>query len=103
MTNSGDRAGDEVAELYLIPPSGDGHPLQSLEGLQRVHLAPHTSAVVHFILQERELSEVDAQGHRAVRAGDYQLYVGGASPGAQMSGSGVSTHFRITGEKDLPE
>jgi beta-glucosidase len=103
VTNTGDRAGDEVAELYLIPPTGDGHPLRSLEGMHRIHLAPHANAVVHFNLQERELSEADAQGHRAVRAGDYQLYVGGASPDAQASGNGVSARFRITGEKDLPE
>jgi beta-glucosidase len=103
VTNSGDRAGDEVAELYLIPPSGDDHPLRSLEGMQRVDLAPHASAVVHFNLQERELSEVDVQGHRAVRAGDYQLFIGGTSPDAQASGNGVSAHFSITGEKGLPE
>jgi beta-glucosidase len=103
VTNTGERAGDEVAELYLIPPAGGSHPLRSLEGMHRVHLAAHASAVVHFRLQERELSEVDAQGHRAVRAGDYQLYAGGASPGAPIAGAGVSAHFSITGEKELPE
>ncbi len=103
VTNTGDRAGDEVAELYLDPPSGDGYPLRSLEGMKRVTLAAHTSAVVHFNLEQRELSEVDAQGHRAVRAGDYQIFVGGVSPDASTSGAGVVAHFSITGEKDLPE
>ena len=103
ITNAGDRAGDEVAQLYLIPPSGSGYPLRSLEGFQRVHLAPHASAVVHFRLDARELSEVDDSGNRAVRAGDYQVFVGGASPAADGSSSGVSAKLSITGSKDLPE
>ena len=67
------REGDEVAQLYLIPPSGNGYVLRSLEGFERVHLAPHASSMVHFKLDPRELSEVDDNGHRAVRAGDYDL------------------------------
>jgi beta-glucosidase len=103
VTNTGDRAGDEVAELYLIPPAGNGYPLRSLEGFHRVHLAAHGSAVVHFQLTPRELSEVDAGGHRAVRAGSYRIFAGGSSPGTAVSASGAAAKFSITGEKDLPE
>jgi beta-glucosidase len=103
VTNTGDRAGDEVAELYLIPPKGNGYPLRSLEGFERVHLGPHASAVVHFKLDARELSEVDGRGHRAVRAGEYQVFVGGSSPGFDRSAGGVSAKLTITGTKDLPE
>jgi beta-glucosidase len=103
VTNTGDRAGDEVAELYLIPPAGNGYPLRSLEGFERVHLAPHASAVVHFHLDPRSLSEVDSGGHRAVRAGAYQIFVGGTSPGTASQGEGVSTELNITGSKELPE
>ena len=103
VTNTGNRAGDEVAELYLIPPSGVGYPLRSLEGIHRVTLAPHASAVVHFDLTPRELSEVDANGHRAVRAGSYQIFLGGTSPGADLSASGVAAHLAIIGSQDLPE
>jgi len=103
VTNTGDRAGDEVAELYLIPPKGNGYPLRSLEGFERVHLGPHASAVVHFKLDARELSEVDGGGHRAVRAGEYQVFMGGSSPGFDRSAGGVSAKLTITGTKDLPE
>ncbi len=103
VTNTGNRAGDEVAELYLIPPAGEGYPLRSLEGMQRVWLAPHASRVVHFTLTPRELSEVDEAGHRAVRAGEYQIYAGGSSPGASAGAAGVEARFTITGAKDLPE
>jgi len=103
ITNTGDRAGDEVAQLYLIPPAGQGYPLRSLEGLQRVSLAPHASTVVRFELDPRQLSEVDAQGHRAMRAGDYQLFSGGSSPGTDRSAAGVTARFTITASKELPE
>ncbi|HEV2277881.1 MAG TPA: glycoside hydrolase family 3 C-terminal domain-containing protein [Acidobacteriaceae bacterium] len=103
VTNTGNRAGDEVAQLYLIPPSGQGYPLRSLEGLQRASLASHASHVFHFRLDPRQLSEVDAQGHRAVRAGDYQLFVGGSAPGTTVSAPGATAHFTITGSSELPE
>jgi beta-glucosidase len=103
VTNTGNRAGDEVAELYLVPPAGKGYPLRSLEGFERVHLAPHASTSVHFRLDPRQLSEVDAGGHRAVRAGDYQLFVGGNSPGADLGAAGVAARLTITGSQDLPE
>lgn len=100
VTNTGDRAGDAVAELYLIPPAGHGYPLRSLEGFERVHLAPHAGTVVHFTLDARELSEVDAEGRRAVRAGEYEVYAGDSSPGAQPAGA---AQFTISGTKDVPD
>ena len=103
VTNTSNRAGDTVAELYLDPPSGPGFPLRSLEGLQRLHLAPHASTLVHFTLRARELSVVDAQGHRAVRAGDYGLIVGGSSPTTATGGGFAAAKFSITGSNDLPE
>jgi beta-glucosidase len=102
VSNTSDRPGDEVAELYLIPPTGQSYPLRSLEGFQRVHLAAHASTVVHFHLDPRSISEVDNAGHRAMRAGEYQVFVGGSSPDATATG-GVSAKLTITGSKDLPE
>ena len=103
VTNTSSRAGDAIAQLYLIPPTGDGYPLRSLEGFQRVHLGPRASTVVHFVLDPRELSEVDGKGVRAVRAGEYQVWVGGSSPDAQHQEAGVSASVTIRGSKDLPQ
>ena len=102
VTNTGNLTGDEVAELYVVPPQQGGNPLRSLEGFHRVQLAPHAGAVVHFELSARDLSGVDDAGHRAVRAGAYQIYVGGAQP-AGPAANGVTQDFTITGSEALPE
>ena len=102
VTNVGEKAGDEIAELYLVPPQENGNPLHSLEGFKRVHLEPHASAVVHFDLTPRDLSSVDDEGHRAVRAGTYQIYIGGVQP-AGLAANGVTQDLAIRGTEAVPE
>ncbi|MFT4114679.1 glycoside hydrolase family 3 C-terminal domain-containing protein [Silvibacterium sp.] len=100
VKNTGSREGDEVAELYLTPPKTDVSPIHSLEGFQRIHLAPGQSRRVEFKLAPRQLSQVDDQGVRSVNAGDYSIFVGGQQP---EEGKGVSTTFSITGQQAMPK
>ncbi|HEV2486475.1 MAG TPA: glycoside hydrolase family 3 C-terminal domain-containing protein [Terracidiphilus sp.] len=102
VTNTGNLGGGEVAELYLVPPQQGNNPLRSLEGFHRLQLEPHASTIVHFELSARDLSGVDDTGHRAVRAGAYQIYVGGAQP-VGSAANGVTQGFTITGSEALPE
>jgi beta-glucosidase len=99
VRNTGSRDGDEVAELYLVPPKTDVSPIQELKGFQRIHLAAGESKHVEFKLSPRQLSEVDAQGRRSVQAGAYSVFVGGQQPAA---GAGQSLNFTITGNQELP-
>ena len=97
VTNSGKVAGDEVAELYLLPPAeGNGglSPKLQMEGFERVHLAPGETKHVRFTLTPRQISEVDAKGVRSVQAGRYRLSIGGAQPG---EGAGETAEFTISG------
>ena len=48
ITNTGKRAGSDVAQLYLGDPPATGEPPRELEGFQRVSLAPGASARVSF-------------------------------------------------------
>jgi beta-glucosidase len=98
VTNSGTREADEVAELYLIPPTGSGHPRLTLQGTDRLHLKAGQSADAIFQLTPRQLSFVDAEGKRAIRAGRYRLFVGGAQP-ASLDSAG--TPLEISGEQSL--
>ena len=106
VTNISDREGDEVAELYLIPPSeanGGLSPRMQLEGLQRVHLHARETAHVVFRLDPRQLSEVDARGVRSVQSGAYTVSVGGAQPtDAQGPAQMQTARFHIEGQMELP-
>jgi beta-glucosidase len=99
VRNTGSRAGDEVAELYLTSPKTEVSAIHELKAFQRIHLAPGESRHVEFKLGPRQLSEVDAQGKRSVQAGEYSIFVGGQQPTAQ---TGQSTDFTIKGNQELP-
>jgi beta-glucosidase len=106
VTNTGSRLGDEVAELYLIPPAnGNGgiSPRLQLEGFQRVPIAPGQTKHLHFVLSARELSEVNDKGIRSVQPGAYRLAIGGAQPADTMApAASQSASFQIEGQFELP-
>ncbi|GGA03628.1 glycoside hydrolase family 3 protein [Dyella caseinilytica] len=99
VRNDGKRAGDEVVQVYLDAPDMPSAPRHALAGFRRVHLAAGESRSLRFELTPRLLSQVDAQGGRAVEAGHYQLFAGGAQPG---NGDGVAGTFVIVGDQSLP-
>jgi beta-glucosidase len=101
VTNTGSRAGDEVAELYLSFPAVAGAPLRALRGFQRVHLEPGASTKVHFDLKPRDMSIVTEAGEPIVAEGTYTVSVGGGQPntGAPV----VTATFHVKGILTLPE
>ncbi|MGC2399052.1 MAG: glycoside hydrolase family 3 C-terminal domain-containing protein [Acidobacteriaceae bacterium] len=94
VTNTGQRKGDEVVELYLRGPQMGGAPLRSLRGFKRISLSAGETTHVSFNLTPEGLSQVDAKGTRAVEAGGYTLSLGGAQPG---HGAGADGQLRIHG------
>jgi beta-glucosidase len=106
IRNSGELPGDEVAQLYLIPPfEGNGglSPKLQLAGFQRVSLKPGESRTLSFTLDSRLLSEVDAQGTRVVQPGHYAISIGGSQPSDSKAPNTVQTaKFTIEGTKVLP-
>jgi beta-glucosidase len=81
ITNSGSRAGAEVAQLYVQP----GHPAverpeQELKGFVKVALAPGETKTVRIGLNARSFAYYEAEKHVwAVDAGDYGILVGSSS------------------------
>ena len=98
VRNTGTRDGDEVAELYLTPPTTSVSPALALDGFTRVHLAPGASRHISFQLDPRTLSQVDEKGERSVTPGAYKLYIGGSQPEA----TATPGTFTITGSQTLP-
>ncbi|MDG5487239.1 glycoside hydrolase family 3 C-terminal domain-containing protein [Sphingomonas sp. BGYR3] len=108
VTNQGKRTGDEVVQAYLIAPDAlnrigsfnDPVLRHSLVGFQRITLKPGERGTVRFTLDPRRLSTVDVAGNRAVRPGEYRLFIGGGQPGMA---AGSELRFTITGEQALPK
>jgi hypothetical protein len=54
VTNTGDRAGDEVVQLYIHQQAGRAsRPVRELKGFQRVTLKPGETRTVSFVLDEK--------------------------------------------------
>ena len=101
VTNSSQRAGDEVVQLYLSFPDVKGAPLKALRGFKRVHLEPGASEKVQFELKDRDLGMVTALGEPIIAAGEYKVRVGGGQP--ETDAPGVSGSFRVAEQVALPE
>lgn len=81
VTNSGSRAGAEVAQLYVQPGhSGVQRPDKELKGFVKVSLAPGETKTVRIGLNARSFAYYEAEKHAwAVDAGEYGILVGSSS------------------------
>jgi beta-glucosidase len=106
FTNHGTMDGDEVVQLYLTHEGVAGASLRELHGFQRIHLTRGQSKTVTFKLSDRDLSVVDTDGKRRIMNGEVKAWIGGGQPvteGRKFVTAGVSTQFKITSEKTLPD
>jgi beta-glucosidase len=77
ITNTGRRAGADVAQLYVGDPASTGEPAEQLKGFQRVTLRPGQTARVSFTVGRSALAWWD--GRWTVTPGTYTLMVGDSS------------------------
>lgn len=101
LKNTGNLAGDEVAELYLTQPPGYQTPIRKLVGFQRVHLTPGQSTHLSLMVDPRSLSQVDAKGNRLVLPGSYTISLGSTQPGT--GAPTLTGRFTVTGQQELPK
>jgi beta-glucosidase len=101
VRNTSQIDGDEVVELYLGFPRSSFAPLRALRGFTRIHVGAGDTQHVHFILDLRDLSEVDKKGDRIIASGDYRITVGGGQPGT--AAPRAEAGFKIKGKQVLPE
>jgi beta-glucosidase len=87
VTNSGNRIGDEVVQLYL---RDDYSSVTSFErllcGFDRIHLNPGEKKTVHFTLKPENLALYDQTGKWTVEPGSFSVMVGASSTDIRLRG-----------------
>ncbi len=85
LSNVGDRAATEVAQLYVRDLVGSvTRPVRELKGCQRVRLEPGEQRVITFELHTDDLAFYGRTMQRHTEPGRFRLWIGGSSE-AQLS------------------
>jgi len=80
VTNTGERSGDEVVQLYVTDTVASvTRPVKSLKGFQRIHLAPGEKKTVTFRLGPEHLQLLDRDLNWIVEPGEFRVTVGPSS------------------------
>ena len=88
VTNTGDRDGDEVVQLYIRDDvSSVTTYTKVLRGFERIHLEAGRSAQVSFHLSPRDLSIWDKDMNFTLESGTFTLMVGSSSKDIRLRGS----------------
>jgi beta-glucosidase len=87
LSNTGQRAGDEIVQLYVRrPESRVARPTKVLRGFARIHLDPGETATVKLPLAAADLSHWDSEtGVWAVEPGPVEIMVGRSSRDADLT------------------
>ena len=87
VTNTGTRAGTEVAQLYVRDLVGSvTRPVKELKGFQKVALAAGESREVTFTLTAKDLAFYTAGGTWEAEPGAFKVFVGGSSRDVKEAG-----------------
>ena len=91
VTNTGQRDGDEVVQLYVVHPQNGQQriPQCALKGFRRISLRAGETREVTFTLTPEDLSLTDQQGNTLQKPGKVELFIGGGQPKYSL-GSKVS-------------
>lgn len=94
VANTGDRAGDEVVQLYVRNGAASlTRPLKELKGFHRLHLLPGECRTITFDLAVNHLAFLDRAMRWVVEPGAVQVMVGTSSADLPLAG-----YFEITGD-----
>src|SRR5690606_37089089 len=95
VTNTGDRSGDEVVQLYTHQTvSRITRPVKELRAFQRITLEPGQTKTVTFRIAVNQLGFYDAERAFVVEPGTVDVMVGSSSQDIHCNGT-----VEITGEK----
>ena len=87
IKNTGRRAGDEVAQLYLRDELSTVTTYEKvLRGFERIHLAPGEAKEVSFELLPRDMELINRNLQRVVEPGKFKVMVGTSSTDIKLNG-----------------
>jgi beta-glucosidase len=93
VRNSGDRAGDEVVQLYIRDDVASvAEPVKALKGFRRITLKPGETRTVTFRIGPDALALYDRRMRRVVEPGSFTLFAGTSSDDV------LTARFEVTGE-----
>lgn len=88
VTNTGDRAGDEVVQLYLRDELASvARPVMQLAGFHRVHLAAGASAEVKFPVKPEQLTMLNQRLEPVMEPGSVRVMIGASSRDIRLNGT----------------
>jgi beta-glucosidase len=92
VRNAGDRAGDEVVQVYVRDDVASvAEPVRALKAFRRVGLRPGETRTIVFRLGSESFALYDRQMRRVVEPGTFTVYVG------TDSDARLSSRFEFTG------
>ena len=92
VENTGDRAGDEVVQLYLRDRFASmTRPVKELTGFCRIHIEPKEKIRVTFTVKADQTAFLDREMRWKVERGDIDVEIGSSSEDIRLTGE-----FRIT-------
>ena len=78
VTNTGERDGEEVVQLYLADVAASAPvPIRTLVGFDRISLRRGEKRTVTFTITPRQMSLIDESGKRVTEPGEFMINVGG--------------------------
>ncbi|MDR2057960.1 MAG: glycoside hydrolase family 3 C-terminal domain-containing protein [Dysgonamonadaceae bacterium] len=95
VSNTGEREGEEVVELYLTNPRTFTTPIRALKGFKRIDLKPGESQTVEFTLTSKELTVVNESGESVPMEGEIIVSVGGGQPSIDSLNEGKYIRKKI--------
>lgn len=85
VKNTGDRAGDEIVQLYIRDLVGSiSRPVMELKGFEKIKLEPGEEKTVRFAIDESLLEFCNSNLEWVVEPGEFHVFVGPNSRDVQM-------------------
>jgi len=98
VANTGEREGDEVAQLYVQDPVASiARPVKELKRFRRISLKPGEKKTIVFTLTAEDLAFFDASMRRIVEPGEFKIMVGSSSEDIRLQAP-LSIKSMITAE-----